>query len=266
MRTLHVDVIEAAGEKRVTIMSRVLFLGALASLYAAPALAQDDRTGAYLSLNAGLASVDDLDVRYLAPTGTFGGATGSDSLDFAFDLDNAAVFGGAIGYDFGMVRADIEVSYHRNKAKSVTLRNVNGAGVTLAPADRADVCDYLETDSCAGTGNTFDFDDDGSKLRQLSALANLWLDIPLGSVVTPYIGGGIGATGYELDGEAKGRFAWQLGAGAAINLSPAIALTADYRHRQAGGVTIVDEDFADEGVVIDKVKTNTFTAGIRFRF
>jgi opacity protein-like surface antigen len=220
------------------------------SLMSVPAMAQEDNTGAYVSLSAGVASVDDLDVTYF---------DGADTVDFSFDMKSAAVFRGAVGYDFGMVRADVEVSYHRNKVSSVTLERVNGTAITLDAADRADVCDFLEADSCGGSGNTFTTDGT-SRARQLSALANIWIDLPVGPV-TPYAGGGVGVTGYELDGEGKARFAWQLGAGTAFNVTSNIAITGDYRYREAGGVTL-----EDEGLRLGKVKTHTFSAGFRFGF
>ena len=224
---------------------------AATALVSVPAMAQDADTGAYVSLSAGVASVNDLDVNY---------DDGTDDADFSFDMKSAAVIRGAVGYDFGMVRADVEVSYHRNKVSSVTVERLNGTAVTLTPADRADVCDFLEANSCGGSGNTFTTDYT-SRARQLSALANLWVDLPVGGAVTPYAGGGIGATGYELDGEGEVRFAWQLGAGVAFNVNENIAITGDYRFRQAGGIEI-----EDEGLRLGKVKTHTFSAGIRFGF
>lgn len=227
---------------------------AATSLLSLPAMAQEADRGAYLSLSAGSASVKDLDVNY---------TDGSDKVDAIYDLKNAAVFRGAVGYDFGSVRADLEVSYQRNKVSSVTVTRVNGAAVTLTSADRADVCVFLEADTCGGSGNTFVIE--GSRARQLSALTNIWVDLPLGGV-TPYVGGGVGVTGYELDGEGKARFAWQLGAGVAFNVSSRIAITGDYRFRQAGGVTIKDPDFPSETTRLSKVQTHAFTAGIRFGF
>jgi opacity protein-like surface antigen len=97
-------------------------------------------------------------------------------------------------------------------------------------------------------------------------MGNLWVDIPTGSPVTPYVGGGLGISGFEFDGEGKGRFAWQLGAGVAFELSPSAAITLDYRHRQAKGATITDDEFEDYAVRVGKIRTNTFSAGVRFRF
>jgi opacity protein-like surface antigen len=218
----------------------------------------------YVSLDAGVAKVNDVNVDYFDEGGTFGGTGTQDTAQFNADLKSAFNVSGAIGYDFGLIRADVEVAYSRNKIKALTLKGLNGSAVTLTPADRSDVCDYLEADACGGSGNTFEFD--GSKLRQLSALGNVWVDVPTGSVVTPYVGGGLGVAGFELDGEGKARFAWQLGAGVAFNVSPAAAITLDYRHREAKGATITGDDFEDAGVRVGKIRTNAFTAGVRFRF
>ncbi|RYG98720.1 MAG: porin family protein, partial [Alphaproteobacteria bacterium] len=101
-------------------------------------------------------------------------------------------------------------------------------------------------------------------VRQLSAMANIWLDLPIGSSITPYAGGGIGISGFEVDGEGEGKFAWQLGAGIAAHLSPSTALTLDFRHRQVARTTI---DYGDNsGFELGRLTTNTFSAGVRFTF
>lgn len=246
----------------------VMIAGALVAMSSAQAAfaqtADQNEQGVYVSLHAGVAKVNDVDVDYFDEGGAFGGTGPQDTAEFEADLKSAFNVSGAIGYDFGLIRADIEVAYSRNKIKALKVEGINGTPVTLTAADRADVCDYLEVDTCGGSGNTFQFD--GSKLRQLSALGNIWVDIPTGSVVTPYVGGGLGIAGFELDGEGKARFAWQLGAGIAFNVSPSAAITLDYRHRRAKGARIVDEDFEDAGVRVGKIRTNAFTAGVRFRF
>ncbi|MFW2850620.1 outer membrane protein [Sphingomonas sp. TX0543] len=241
----------------------IISLGVALAAAASPALAQDgDNKGVYLSLNAGVATVSDVRLTYFDQGGTFGGTGAQDTIDFTGDVSSAFAFGGTIGYDFGLIRTDLQIDYSRSKVKSLTLRQVNGQNVTLTPADGADICDYLETENCTVNGNTIG--GDGMKLRQLSALANIWVDIPTGGRVTPYVGGGAGIGGYEVGGEGKARFAWQLGAGLAVDLSRNIALTIDYRHRQISGARIVDEDFPSAGLNIGKVKTNTFSAGLRF--
>lgn len=229
------------------------------------ALAQESnngRTGGYGSLNVGVATLGDTHVQYYDEGGNFGGTGDEDSLGTKFEFKSAAIVAGSLGYDFGMIRADVEFSYARNKLKSMTIKTLNGAPVTLDTDDRADLCDYLEIDNCAGSGNKFKLS--GSRARQLNAMANAWLDIPAGDTITPYVGGGIGVAGFEIDGEGKGKFAWQLGAGVAVAVSDAIELTADYRHREVGKTHIAWDD--DSGMRIGKFKTDSFTAGLRFRF
>lgn len=222
----------------------------------------DTDTGFYMAVGAGVSTLSDPDVTYYDAGGTFGGTGARDTASARLDTSSAATFGGALGYDFGTVRADIEVAYVKNTIKSLTFISLNGSTVTLTPAQRADVCDYLEATTCGGSGNTFTVD--GSRVRQLSAMGNLWLDLPLGSSITPYVGGGVGISGFEVDGEGKGKFAWQLGAGLAINLSPGLALTADYRHRVVSR-TNVEYDSAS-GYQISSLKTDSITAGLRVTF
>jgi opacity protein-like surface antigen len=170
------------------VMMFVSALGVVSSAQAAFAQSVDqNERGVYVALQGGVAKVNDVDVDYFDQAGTFGGTGGQDIAEFKADLKNAFNVKGAVGYDFGLIRADVEVAYSRNKVKGLTVEGINGTPVTLTAADRTDVCDYLEVDTCGGSGNTFQVD--GGKLRQLSALGNIWVDVPTGSVVTPYIGG-----------------------------------------------------------------------------
>ncbi|QNA85214.1 outer membrane beta-barrel protein [Sphingomonas sp. So64.6b] len=230
------------------------------------AYAQDDSgddTGFYAGLSVGLASVQDTDIRYYDAGGTFGGTGAMDSVDGHIDTKSAAEFKGVLGYDFGMIRGDLEVAYQRNKASALTIDKVNGSAVTLDAGDAADVCDYLEATGCSVSGNTIAFGG-GSRVRQLTAMANLWVDVPVGKVVTPYVGGGVGVAGFEIDGEGKARFAWQVGAGVAFKLSDHVALTADFRHREAKGGNLPYD--ASSGFTVGKIHTNSVSAGVRFTF
>lgn len=246
-------------------MNKLWMLAAVgtAMIIAVPAAAQDTR-GPYIAVNIGVANVDDVGLAYYDQPGVFGGTGNTnDTADFSSNPKSTIQIGGAIGYDFGPVRADLQVDYARSKIKALTLDAINGSAVTITPQDAADICDYLETESCSFSGNSLAVD---SHIRTLTALANLWVDIPTGGKVTPYAGGGVGIGGYHVEGEGKARFAWQLGAGVAFNLSPSVSLTADYRHRRINGANIDDDSDGEYGVIIDKVKINSLTAGLRFRF
>jgi opacity protein-like surface antigen len=243
--------------------SRIIPYLSAAALAVAASTAARAQDGAYVSLGAGIAKVQNTDVRYYDVGGTFGGTGTEDSAQTSVELKQAAEFRGAIGYDFGVVRADVEIAYARNQLHAVTIHSVNGQPVALDADDLGDVCDYLEVANCSASGNTLAFGG-GSKLRTLSALANVWVDIPVGKVVTPYLGGGIGAAGFELDGEGTGKFAWQLGAGVAVKVNRAIAITLDYRHREVSGKDFPWDDIS--GFEVGRIRSNSFASGLRLRF
>jgi opacity protein-like surface antigen len=241
------------------------FLAALAALIPTAAFAEDDK-GMYGSLDIGISQVGDVTTQLYDADGSFGlGTNGQpDTVDGSYDLKSAASFGASLGYDFGTVRADVEVRYARNTVTAISVSKVNGTAVTLDAGDAADFCTFSEFTGCSLSGaNTIAFTG-GPKLRQLSVMGNLWLDIPTGGNFVPYIGGGVGIVGAELDGEGKGKFAWQIGGGFALKASPSIAITADVRHRQVSGGAFPYDSFS--GFSLGKVKTTTFGVGLRFSF
>ena len=246
----------------------IMCCGVAAGLSATAAQAQDtaaEQTGPYGALHIGVAIQSDTDLDYSDEGGTFGGTGAIDTIKTSVDSKSALDFGGTLGYDFGIIRSDIEVDYSRSKIRALTLKSVNGTAVaTIDPADANDFCDYAELDTCSVSGNRISIN--GGRLRQLSALANVWVDLPVGGAITPYVGGGLGIGGFEIEGEGKAKFAWQLGAGVAFDISPAIALTADYRYRQFSSSNFTDDDFPEYALRVGKIKTSRISAGIRFKF
>lgn len=239
---------------------KYLAAGCVAAAFSGTAYAQDG-TGVYIEPHVGIASVAETDLQYYDAGGTFGGSGATDTVDARVELDDAFIFGGTLGYDFGIIRADLEVAYSKNEIKALSIDSVNGTPVTLDAADADEICDYLEVSSCSVSGNTISYD--GGGIRQASAMANIWLDIPVGGTITPYIGAGAGIAGFETDGEGKAKFAWQLGAGVAFNLSETLSITANYRHREVSRTTIEYDEFS--GFNVGKIKTDIFTVGIRFK-
>lgn len=72
----------------------------------------------------------------------------------------------------------------------------------------------------------------GGDITSLAFMANGYYDIPVQSAVIPYVGGGIGIADVEMNGlrnDSDTVFAFQLMAGAAIPVSPNVALTGEYR-------------------------------------
>lgn len=241
-----------------------LFIAALAAstIATAATAAETDKKGFYIAGGVGIATLQSTDIGYYDAGGTFGGSGAQDRVDGKLRFKSATEFAGTLGYDFGSIRFDVQVSYARNAAKSLEVLSLNGTPVTLDAGDIADICDYLEATPCSGSGNSIAFE--GGKVRRASGLASLWFDFPIGSSITPYVGGGAGIAGFEVDGEGKAGFAWQLGAGAAINVASGVAITLDYRFRNANGAQIAYD--ANSGFDIGRQKSQSFATGLRFTF
>jgi opacity protein-like surface antigen len=95
----------------------------------------------------------------------------------------------------------------------------------------------------------------GADANITTVLGNLYLDIPTGSMFTPYVGAGAGYGWATVDGGGSGDksgFAYSLMAGVSVDLSESVALDAGYRYRE-----ILDgNDPMDHSVL----------GGIRFKF
>jgi opacity protein-like surface antigen len=112
----------------------------------------------------------------------------------------------------------------------------------------------------------------------LFALANLWLEVPIGlGPLRPYAGGGVGFGRLDLDIETSGGstlfddadwgFAWQLGAGVAFDVSESIAIDLGYRYKRIENADIeVHDDWATGEEVEKDYKSHNFLVGLRFGF
>ena len=72
----------------------------------------------------------------------------------------------------------------------------------------------------------------GGEVTSLAFMANGYYDFPVQSAVIPYVGAGVGVADVEIDGFRNGDdtvLAIQLMGGAAVPVSPSVALTAEYR-------------------------------------
>ncbi|MQA67190.1 MAG: outer membrane beta-barrel protein [Alphaproteobacteria bacterium] len=208
-----------------TIITRsALCLTLLAGVPVA-AQAQDNGhyRGFYGALGLGLNSVDDGDW-------AGGGSSG------AVEYDNGTTMLGAVGYALGNgFRFEGELARRKNDVDSFTT-----SGVSTATAGDA---------------------------RVLSLMANALYDFKTGTPLTPYVGLGVGLASLKMEdatppGATTGRetdFAWQGIVGAAIRLTDALDLTADYRYFDMGEVEITP------GVDVDYT-AHTFLVGLRWRF
>ncbi|MDE2384598.1 MAG: porin family protein [Alphaproteobacteria bacterium] len=107
-------------------------------------------------------------------------------------------------------------------------------------------------------------------------LANLWLDMPTGGMVTPYVGGGAGigwanadvtfiGTGGEGFVNGSGGFAFQVGGGIKIAASENIDIDIGYRLKDLTNVVFTDRDFPVNFGPVSLVSHN-FQVGMTYKF
>lgn len=180
-------------------------------------------SGWYVSLTGGANWTDD-DSFIVGPFG-------SSFFALNTEADTGYVVAGAVGLSLGNIwnglRAEVEVGYRSNNVDGVWSDNIVGTPTT----------------------GTVDYDH-----KSFSVLANVWLDIPIGSGFTPYVGGGLGWADVSAEGAytcvfgcaavipfdfSDDGFAWQAGAGINFGISPNVKLGIGYRYFQGPEPTIV---------------------------
>jgi len=182
---------------------------------------------------------------------TFDGVVGGAPASVDTTLDEGFLIGGAIGLRFAglpNVRAEAELSYGENDIDGLNFSG-NGAGAEVGV---------------------------GGDISYTSLLANGYWDFRSDSLLTPYVGAGIGVSfvdtnavygpGVRLDGSDE-VFTLQLIAGAAYDLSDTTALFADVRYRQLYDVsTSRITPGGDVASVSDDFGLTSFNVGLRFAF
>jgi opacity protein-like surface antigen len=166
------------------------------------------------------------------------GATESDATTTNFTIvtphsfhdrvkyDPSINIGGTGGFDFGMVRVEGELSYKQGEISSISSQDL-------------------------GTGNTFQFVDTDGRIGAFAMMFNTFIDFHNYSLITPYIGGGIGVAFLHLDDtfgtnlnpipgtnpreilyfhDDASVFAYQVGAGFDIAINPRLSLDLAYRY------------------------------------
>jgi outer membrane autotransporter protein len=179
--------------KKTVLMMAATFLALVA---VSPAQADDWRSGLYVKGGAGLAYSRDQEY-----------ADGVSARET--ELKNGYYMQGAIGYDYGMFRSELELSYRRN---DVDGHELNGAAL----------------------GNP------GGDAESFAGMLNGYIDIPTGTVVTPYIGAGIGfarvdANEYDTSGvdfldDGETDFAYQGMAGLDFAIDDAVSFYTEYKY------------------------------------
>ena len=186
----------------------------------------------YVGAHGGVSIQTDSDLDIVGVTG----------VDVEAEFDVGPLFGAVAGYRFGPFRVEGEVTYRDNDIDDITVNGVSLVGAGLP----------IEGD-----------------VSSVAIMANAYYDINTGSVVTPYIGGGIGAVvingelgvpslGIPVDDETDTVFGGQIAAGVAVEVMQNLALTLDYRF-----LITSDPDF--DGIEAE-FRNHSIRGGLRYTF
>ena len=218
-------------------MKRSLVMAIFALVFITTSAQAADK-GMYVSAIAGLSLVPELDQEI----------SGTRVLETDFDL--GIKIAGALGYDFGALRAEVEIGYLTNEVNDAL-----AVGFGSGPVE--------------------------GDVSVLSFMVNGYYDIhtPNFSLV-PYLGVGIGGARIDaiiiapllgpitqvVDDNAT-VFAYQFMAGFGFNVSPSITLTADYRYFATTDPAFTPGNaFSGSPDLESDYNNHSFNLGARFKF
>jgi len=209
-------------------MKRFILTAVLALVFIATSAQAADK-GMYFSGNFGISSLSDVVVELP------GFPTIKTSFDLGFNI------GGAIGYDYGNIRAEGEITYHTNDIDEFSV-----LGFTVP-----------------GEG----------EVSALSFMVNGYYDFhSANSPVVPYLGVGIGVANGMVDASVAGIslidddawvFAYQFMAGIGFEINPTTALTVSYRYFQNSDLSFPNPGLPDIEV---EYQIHEFNFGVRVAF
>ncbi len=201
--------------------SMMLALTPIASAADIDAVPEPAGMGWYVSVFGGWSMPDDFDAAYASSTGST-----AVTSDISVNIDNGFMAGLAVGAHFNeWLRGEVELSGHWHDADgAAAVTSITGLPTTPVTV-------------VAAYGLDGDVD-------AVFLLANLWVDLPVGEVIRPYFGGGVGIGRLSVDLSATPTtgpafsaiddddwaFAYQLGAGIAVAFTPNMAIDVGYRY------------------------------------
>jgi len=232
---------------------RVLALGiALSALSAASGVAQTvgsdepytGPNGPYLRAEGGWSHENDMKGQ---------GATG---LNFGSKEDDGFMAGGAAGWKFGQLRAELGLDFSNHDVSSIQVNGDGGLGSRL----------HVGSLTGANTGGT-------GTVHIIDGMVNTYWDFRTGTPFVPYIGVGVGmahvsldnfaVAGHPLANSSDTVFAYQPMVGVRYHITDALALGVEYRY-----FATVDPTFKDSTGVkfTGRVESHNVLANLSFFF
>jgi opacity protein-like surface antigen len=186
-------------------------------------------------------------------------------IESSYDLGYSV--SAAVGYAFASrilkervgplyARTELEIAWRENSLDELKIKEDGGLGDLLGVGS-------LNGLSASASG----------KVQSFSGLYNVWIDVDAPGPVTPYFGGGIGVGFVWADNVKVGNvqivddwdavFAYQIGAGAGLEITEWLTLTLDYRWSAT-----TDPEFETEwGSDFDSAyETHNVGIGLRYFF
>jgi opacity protein-like surface antigen len=161
---------------------------------------------------------------------------GNDGYSSEYSYDNGFGLDVALGYKFPMFRLEGEAAYYAN--------DLNG---------------YSDRD---GSGEA-----DGD-VKHLSGMINAYFDFDNASVITPYVGAGLGVAKVDLSDttftwdDSDTVYAYQFMGGASFALTPQLGIVAEYRY-----FGTQDPEFDhDDGSIKAEIESHNLMVGLRMQF
>lgn len=223
-------------------MNRLLIVFTAVVLLTIPTLsaATPPRQGPYISGFFGTCILGDADVSsydYLTETSF------ADRAEFAPDVN----IGGTVGFDYGAVRLEGELSYKQGEMATIT--------------DRID---------------NVQFHGESGNIGALAVMFNTFFDLHNSSPVTPYVGGGVGFAAIHLSDTYVAEFgppiyeegddsvfAYQIGTGVEIALKQRLSLDFGYRYFAATKANFDPNPYISSEL---KFKSHNIAIGLRALF
>jgi len=199
--------------------------------------AQAQNKGYYVSGNAGVSLLSDAKLE-------------ANNLKFGeFSFDPGFNVGAALGYNFGSLRLEGEVAYHRNEMDEIFENSLVTGCPCVSPID--------------------------GSLSTLSYMINGYYDFHLAnSGLVPYLGAGLGAATTKVDiglvgDETDIVFAYQFSGGIGYKINPKTTLTAGYRYFATTESEFDVINLLSPGIsstVFTEVESHEIMVGFRYQF
>ncbi len=198
----------------------------------------------YVSVNAGGTKLSDADI---TDTAAIGSVTGEEGFDPGF------AGSGAVGYSWGALRLEGEISYRKNDLDDLQVDSITLGGTTFS-----------------GVLGTFALEGDTTAL---GFMANGWYDFDTGTRWVPFLGAGLGVARLNIDiksvagistiyDESDTVLAYQAGVGLGYNVTPKTTVSLSYRF-----FGTADPEFDDGFDKIDaEYMSHNVMVGLLYRF